>query len=405
MTGGMRYPEEGNFDTITRRRLICLQMCCVPLAPLPGGIVLLSPGEKIMPFSSHPKVTLIVDLQFGSTGKGLVAGFMSQRHNYDTVVSANMPNAGHTAYDVYNMMFVHKVLPSGIFSSGIRNVMIGPGAVFDPERLHQEVDRAEKWIGGKGATVYVHRASTPLTPEMKNAEQTSTVTRIASTAQGSMMAQFAKMGRDPENPVISGFSYTPPESLPIKVVSNREWLGIMYASHNILAEGSQGYSLGISQDFWPYVTSRDCLPARMMSDMAIPLPFLSNDDIIGVARTYPIRVGNTDMGNSGGHYEDQVETTWQAIGQQAEITTVTGRVRRLFTFSNQQFEEALMACCPGEVFMNFMNYVPIPKRAAFTKKVSIMCRKHGAVLKYLGYGPLSENVDMVDEKTNWDSAV
>lgn len=41
----------------------------------------------------YPNVTMIVDLQYGSTGKGAIAGYLSTKNDYDTVISANMPNA------------------------------------------------------------------------------------------------------------------------------------------------------------------------------------------------------------------------------------------------------------------------------------------------------------------------
>ena len=60
------------------------------------------------------KVDIIVDLQFGSTGKGALAGYLAANSDYDVVVSANMPNAGHTFIDSKGQRMIHKVLPSGI---------------------------------------------------------------------------------------------------------------------------------------------------------------------------------------------------------------------------------------------------------------------------------------------------
>ena len=39
---------------------------------------------------------IVIDLQYGSTGKGLIVGFLAEEHKYDTVVTAWAPNAGHT---------------------------------------------------------------------------------------------------------------------------------------------------------------------------------------------------------------------------------------------------------------------------------------------------------------------
>ncbi len=88
-------------------------------------------------------VDLIVDMQFGSTGKGLIAGYLAKKHKYDVVVNANMPNAGHTFIDSTGNVMIHKVLPSGIVSPKIKYVLIGPGSVFRWGRLYDEVQAAQ----------------------------------------------------------------------------------------------------------------------------------------------------------------------------------------------------------------------------------------------------------------------
>lgn len=39
------------------------------------------------------------------------------------------------------------------------------------------------------------------------------------------------------------------------------------------------------------------------------------------------------------------------------MTTVTGRVRRVFTWSNTQFKDAVKANSPSVIFLNFCNYL------------------------------------------------
>ena len=76
-------------------------------------------------------------------------------------------------------------------------------------------------------------------------------------------------------------------------------------------------------------------------------------EVIGCARTFPIRVA----GNSGGAYRDQLEISWADLGQEPELTTVTKKVRRVFTFSDQQIREAIWECQPTRIFLNFINYL------------------------------------------------
>ena len=61
-------------------------------------------------------------------------------------------------------------------------------------------------------------------------------------------------------------------------------------------------------------------------------------------------------GTSGACYDDQKEIEWTDIGQEPELTTVTKKVRRLFTFSHQQMKDAMWECAPNKLFLNFVNY-------------------------------------------------
>jgi len=147
------------------------------------------------------------------------------------------------------------------------------------------------------------------------------------------------------------------EVLPagVEVVDNSEWLMMMYEADTVLMEGAQGYSLGLNAGFWPYCTSRDCTIDRFMAECAVPAPDKKHVRI-GTARTYPIRVGNVDEHSSGGWYPDQREVSWDEIGVEPETTTVTGRERRVATFSMRQIEDAIIANQPDFMFLNFCNY-------------------------------------------------
>lgn len=342
-------------------------------------------------------ITAIVDLQFGSTGKGLLAGMLSQKNDYDVVVSANMPNAGHTFVDSEGRAWVNKVLPSGVYSRATKVIGIGPGAVFDPDQLKKEF--AQLRDRGIEAKLAIHPYATILLPEHKAAE--SALSGIGSTMQGSMEAMIHKMRRPKEHPPIVGMNLNVLGPMAEFVVSNRTWGKIMMEANHILAEGSQGYSLGINAGFYPYCTSRDCTAWRLLADCAVvPTTGLK---VIGSARMHPIRVGNTSDGWSGPCYEDQQETSWDALSVPPEFTTVTKRERRVFTFSKMQIEEAVMANKVDEVFLNFCNYDPakVPEVVAQINEIG---RRNSAargvpewvnpvpLVRYLGFGPGAEHV-------------
>jgi len=329
---------------------------------------------------SNKKVDMIVDLQFGSTGKGLIAGYLAETREYDTVITCNMPNAGHTYIDSKGQKMIHKVLPNGIVSPGLRCVMIGPGAVFDPARLKKEIDEARElgYLSG-GVEIMIHPNATVLADAHAKQEQ-MTLSGISSTMQGSMAAMVHKMQRQEVDSPIAANST---DLIVMRYVcSHEEWRDALEVAEEILAEGSQGYSLGINTQFYPFTTSRDCTPARFLSDMGIPHNFLRR--VIGTARTYPIRVGNTADGFSGPCYPDQSETTWEKLGQTAERTTVTQRIRRVFTFSIEQVREAAFYCAPDEIFLNFCNYMGENNVRSLASQIEAAT---GVTVQYYGRGP------------------
>lgn len=349
------------------------------------------------------KIDAIVDLQFGSTGKGLLAGFLSEKNDYDVVVSANMPNAGHTVVEKDGTKRIHKVLPSGVYSKNLRIIAIGPGAVFSIERLHQEVRGLRE--AGIEAKIVIHECAAILRESHAELER-QTLNGISSTMQGSMYAMLEKMERSiqPTPPNVAGRNIGAIEgdvsSLGIKVVSADAWMEIMAMAKHILCEGSQGYSLGINAGFYPYCTSRDCTVWRLIADCGLAPG--ENVRVIGSARVHPIRVGSLPGTTSGGHYSDQVEMTWEEVGQKPELTTVTGRERRVFSFSYKQIRAAMLANRVDEVFLNFCNYAP---RVAITVAANIdrigaelLQRRcdwpvvDASVVKYMGWGPAASDV-------------
>ncbi len=328
------------------------------------------------------KVDILVDLQFGSTGKGLLAGFLAATNQYDTVVAANMPNAGHTTVLPGGRQWVHKAMPNGVEVS--KNIMIGPGSVFSPEQLRKEINGVVDFLAGK--RIMIHEAAGILKPEHAEAERAS-LSRISSTMQGSAEALIAKIRRQEGAIALQNMELLEQYDLWQYVVTQAEWLDTLNKSERILVEGSQGYSLGISSGFYPYCTSRECTASRVLADCGIPAKWL--DEVFGVARLHPIRVGNTADGFSGDIYDDQQELSWEALGQAPEYTTVTKRVRRVFSFSHQQFDEAVLANQCDRVFLNFANY----DEELACEVIESVNNRHGKMLiDLVGIGPRNDQI-------------
>lgn len=297
------------------------------------------------------KCDMIIDLQYGSTGKGLIAGYMANEHNYDMTITANMPNAGHTYIDKHGNKFIHKVLPNALACNHAMTAMIGPGAVFDVARLYDELKVLLDAGYAQHSKVMIHENAVVLDERHHQAENSDV---IGSTRQGAGAALIEKILRPAveDTPLLARDVMSDDEVFNIYIVTAKEYRLALEMAENVLLEAAQGFSLGISEKFYPFCTSRDCTPARFMADMAVPLPMLRS--VIGCARVHPIRVGGT----SGGCYDDQKEIKWSDIGVEPELTTVTGRERRIFSYSEEQIEDAIMACRPDSVFLNFCNYDP-----------------------------------------------
>jgi adenylosuccinate synthase len=114
-------------------------------------------------------------------------------------------------------------------------------------------------------------------------------------------------------------------------------------------------------------------------------------------RTFPIRVGNIDGHSSGDWYSDQSEISWDRIGVPPELTTVTKRVRRVATFSVDQFFDACHANDPDFIFISHMDYLGEKERQRWLEDIQSY-QPHVGLL--VGMGPHVEDIYM--EKDNAD---
>ena len=340
------------------------------------------------------KVKLVVDLQYGSTGKGLIAGYIAEDWKPDVVVTANMPNAGHTYINKNGRKWIHKVLPNGIVSPNLKYVLIGGGAVFSYDRLMDEIKASIDVLNG--AIILIHPNAVPLKNSHRAAESQGMMhENIGSTAQGSGAASVEKIMRNPDDVVTASQVFGEDYGITLKegdhetqvvVATHGYYRQVLAESERVLAEGAQGYSLGLNQMFYPYCTSRECTPARFLSDMGIPLPML--EEVIGVARTYPIRVAGT----SGDIYPDQEETSWAELGLEEEFTTVTKKIRRVFTWSDMQMHDAIWECQPDRIFLNFVNYYKVDELVDEVGRINDLVTELGSSIGWLGFGPSESHV-------------
>jgi len=334
-------------------------------------------------------VHILVDGQYGSTGKGLFASYLASkfgRSGIITNISSAGPNSGHTFYDPNGNKHVLKQLPTfavwcKLNGWQVPTIYLCPGAVVNPLILMQE---AEKY----GVKVLVAETAAQIHPTDIDWELDiySDIHAVAGTRQGVGSAVAQRVQRNPKA-IMRDCKMPLPDNIRIIDPSRFNWrIGIS------LFEVSQGFSLGLHDKFYPHVTSRECTVAQAMADIRAS-PFDFGGAFMSI-RTFPIRVGNDGGISSGPCYEDQEEIGWTTINQEPELTTVTQRVRRLFTFSRIQYFEALRANSPRYVMVNFMNYLPAHEREPFVKMLDDIAqqainRKPGLLF---GFGPKISDV-------------
>lgn len=344
----------------------------------------------------NKNVTLICDLQFGSTGKGLIAGYIAKKEKPDTIITAWGANAGHTFIDSDDRRYVHIMVANGIISPNLKRLLIGPGSMIDADILMSEIGKNFDHL--KDIDLVIHPNASVILPCHKEREQ-GPMTKIGSTKKGCGEAIIDKIRRDPKNMTIAKEALKGTALEKFVCDDTPDYHAHIMKSKNILIEGSQGYSLGISSGFYPYTTSRECTPAQIMSDCGVPLGNLKK--VIGTMRTFPIRVANRfndkgeQVGYSGPCYSDQREISWSDIGIEPELTTVTRLPRRVFTFSTNQTLQAKYHCEPNEVFLNFCNYLPkVGSEDFYTvdQLTEIIDECGYGKVKYWGYGPSINDV-------------
>lgn len=326
------------------------------------------------------KINLVVDGQVGSCGKGLIHSYLAWAHRPSILSTTSMPNAGHTAILPDDTKFIAKAFPSSAILNTLSDyapeVIIGAGAAFCLDQLEKEYAECDN------PYLTIHPRAGVITEEHKARERgecnnSDSTKHVASTLQGCgtflsdkvMRKKDLQLARDYES--LRRFS--------IELFGQRHGiisdhlpsilLQLLREENTILHEGSQGFGLDINHGIqYPNCTSRQCTVMQNVADMG--LPHTTIGDIYMVIRPYPIRVGNIVedgkmIGYSGSMPSDCQEISWETVAKNAglppeslvEYTTVTKRLRRVFTWSDELFERAVNSNGATKIALNFANYI------------------------------------------------
>lgn len=318
---------------------------------------------------------VLIGAQWGSEGKGHNAHYLGETEKPSVCISNHMSNAGHTFLvdegEGHRTPRIAFHLPVCGLVNPNATIMLGPGTAITEKMWYDELDDMRMF--DPHTRMMIHPRAFVILPEHSVREK-QVLQRISSTTKGCGAALSAKVLRDRGAVMAKDAIFLEPW-----VVSEERFNEVIHNALNlnqkVLAEAAQGFDLSINHGMeYPKTTSRDISVAQVYNDCGVPPSVQSN--VIACARVYPIRVGNVPMsdpndetaGSSGPFYWDQRELTWEELAARSrnpdlkpEITTVTQKVRRVFTWSGAQWAKFCKYNDPTFVFLNFVNYLNHPE--------------------------------------------
>jgi len=357
-------------------------------------------------------VDVIVDLQFGSTGKGAVAAALvtSLGMKYDSSVRVQSVQAGHTVY-FKGKPYKMRTIPCAWVDPDVK-LVLGAGCFLNKELLLREIDMIREATGrDPRERLIVDPRAFYVTAEDEAEEVSRKLDRgMGSTAHGAGSSLIRKLwrtdfssgnGRVGDDPWAAGHGIRVEDTIS------------RMQGQRVLLEGCQGTMLSIhTSPYYPFVTTREATASGIAAEAGVPPSAVRN--VFGVFRTLPIRVG----GNSGP--TGSRELGWAEVDRRSgrkvepERTTVTNRVRRIFEFDDEDFRHALRVNLPTHLFMTFADYLApgiygasrlddldpyaaemldkaINRAEALSQEVSRKAHSHCATVDWVGTGEAAEH--------------
>lgn len=306
-------------------------------------------------------VTVVIDGQAGSCGKGKICGYIAQKDNVGISTNNWSSNAGHTYVKNTGEKIIVSHLPMAMINKNTK-LCLNAGSVITPEILENELIKYKDIIGDR--KIYIHPRAMII--KEKHREQEKKIIKSGSTFKGCGVAQAEKIIRYPGVELMKDYyeKFSDYAKSKIEVVDTSIILN--QSKYSILIEGAQGADLDINYGLdYPNVTSRQCGASQLIADAGIS-PF-NVKDIIMIIRPYPIRISNkTNIGVDiySGDYDGSKELTWEEIRKRCnseidfkEYTTVTKKVRRVFEMNWDRLKYNVMINRPTQIVLNFAQYI------------------------------------------------
>lgn len=326
------------------------------------------------------KVTVVLDSQAGSCGKGKFIGYLAQKDNASFAINNFMSNAGHTYEDDKYGRVMTQHLPTSMVNPGTQ-LYIGPGAAITPSILFDEILHYRDIIGDR--EIVINPRAMVIKPE--HAEKEKQIIRSGSTFKGCGAACADKVMRVPGTQLFGEWYRYEDWSEVVGQKMDRDSVNFILShvrvedgmfdlnnaidcGESVMIEGSQGCDLDINYGLpYPNTTSRQCHAGQLVADCGISPRLVT--DIVMIMRPYPIRISNkTNIGIdiSSGDYDGSQELTWDEIKKRCgapegvdfgEMTTVTKKMRRVFEMNWDRLEYVTLLNRPACIALNFVQYL------------------------------------------------
>lgn len=292
-------------------------------------------------------VDVIIGMQFGSEGKGKIAALLAKK--YAGAVRVGAPNAGHSI--IHNgTLYKMRSIPC-TWINPFCKLYIGAGGLINLDVLSAELTM----LAGQGIEERLGidiNAGIVTHEDIEAEEKAKMYEGIGSTCEGIGEAMARKILRRNSPHTAKDIKALQPFLTDVSAELN----ALVDRNQRVLVEGTQGFGLSLNHGYYPYVTSRDVLASTLLGESGLAPSIVGG--VIGVMRTYPIRV----HGNSGPMGAE--ELTWEQVGIESgygsslvERTTVTGRIRRVSRINWDLLRASVRINRPTEIALTFADYI------------------------------------------------
>ena len=306
----------------------------------------------------------VVGINWGDEGKGRMVDLLTERYDY-VVRYQGGGNAGHTVINDKGKFALH-LLPSGVFRSGVINVL-GNGVALDPENLFAEIDElSARGVNVTPDNLKISRRASLLMPWHRELDALEEA-RLADKKYGSTKQGIAPFYSDKfaKKTVLAG-ELLYPDALEEHLKALMQWKNLTLtgvygaeaytmetimewkdrccerlkpflcdtdillsdaqaAGKSIMFEAQLGALRDLDLGIYPYTTSSNTLAAYAPIGSGCPAARI--DDVVGVVKAYSTCVGEGPfVSEMIGEAADKL----RAAG--AEYGAKTGRPRRVGAF-------------------------------------------------------------------------